>query len=122
MKVKIYKNGATLIYRHSRRKHTSVTAGFILGNFRDKFPEPTAHFCEHMFFKETKNMTQYQLVKKRNKYFSLKNGKTGFKYTCVEFCRSNKIIEPCFEFTSDILLNTHFLKSVLAKNSWCKAF
>ena len=110
MKVKNYKNGATLIYRHFQRKHTSVSAGFIFGDNRDKYPEPTAHFCEHMFFKESKKMTQFQLVKKRNKIFSLKNGRTGFKFTCIDFCRSNKILEPCFDFSSEVLLNTHFLK------------
>lgn len=110
MKVKTYKNGATLIYRHFQRKHTSVSAGFIFGDNRDKYPEPTAHFCEHMFFKESKKMTQFQLVKKRNKIFSLKNGRTGFKFTCIDFCRSNKILEPCFDFSSEVLLNTHFLK------------
>ena len=69
MRVKNYKNGATLIYRHERRKHTSVTAGFIFGKNRDNYPEPTAHFCEHMFFKETKIFLKANLTKKEIMYF-----------------------------------------------------
>ena len=107
---KTYKNGATLIYRYSRRKHTSVTAGFFFGRNRDNYPDPTAHFCEHMFFKETKNLTGQQVSAKINKTLSSRNGRTGIKFTCIDFCRSNRIIEPCFDLSSELLLNTKFSK------------
>ncbi len=110
MKVKNYKNGATLIYRHERRKHTSVTAGFIFGKNRDKYPEPTAHFCEHMFFKETKNLSHEKLVDKAKNIFSIHNAHTGIYHTCIDFCRSNKLIQECFELASEMLLNTRFIK------------
>ncbi len=63
IKVKNYKNGATLVYSKKKRKHTSVVAGFVFGRNRDKFPEPVAHFCEHMFLRKQKNGMKSNFVK-----------------------------------------------------------
>lgn len=105
---KHYKNGATLIYRHVKRRHTSVVAGFVFGRNRDKFPEPSAHFCEHMFFKETETRNKKQLRQDILDTFTMKNGRTGLSYTEIDFCRANKKLEECFALASDMLLNTKF--------------
>lgn len=108
MKRKVYKNGATLVYMKSKSKSTSVNVGFWFGKSADHFPESTAHFCEHMFFQSTKNRTKEQLTKDMTETFSSNNGHTGMFLTYIDFNRSNKILEPCFELASDMLLNTNF--------------
>lgn len=112
-KFKSYKDGATLVYQKRKRKHTSVIAGFVFGRNRDKFPDPVAHFCEHMFFKETQNRNQKQLRQDMLDIFTKKNGRTSPFYTEIDFCRANKKIEECFALASDMLLNTKFSKSAL---------
>ena len=110
-KIKKYENGATLVYRHRKRKHTSVAAGFVFGNNRDKYPEPTAHFCEHMLFKETETKDEQQLRQAMMDTFSmLKNAHTNPLNLRIEFCRSNKALKPCFELASEMLLKTKFSK------------
>ena len=107
-KRKTYSNGATLIYKHRKRKCTSVVAGFVFGSNRDNYQEPTAHFCEHMFFIETKNRSKETLKQDMLNTFSMKNGKTSAFYTEIDFCRSNKVLEDCFSLSSDMLLNTKY--------------
>ncbi len=108
IKVKKYQNGATLVYRKVKRKHTAVTAGFVFGRNHDKYPEPVAHFCEHMFFKETTSRNEKQLRQDMLNTFSMKNGRTYLFYTEIDFCRANKALENCFALSSDMLLNTKF--------------
>lgn len=108
-KIKIYKNGATLVYKkHHGLKKTSVVAGFVFGENRDNYPEPTAHFCEHMFFNETNSLSNQQLKTAMKNTFSMKNGRTDKYYTEIDFCRANKALEPSFKLASDMLLNTKF--------------
>ncbi len=107
-KKKTYSNGATLIYKHRKKRATSVTAGFVFGTNRDNYPEPTAHFCEHMFFKATENKNENQLRSAMLDTFSGYNGRTNQFYTEIDFCRSNKAIEPCFKLASEMLLETKF--------------
>lgn len=107
-KKKIYSNGATLIFKHRKRKCTSVVAGFAFGSNRNNYPEPTAHFCEHMFFVETENRSKETLKQDMLNTFSMKNGRTNPFYTEIDFCRSNKALEECFALSSDMLLNTKY--------------
>lgn len=107
-KKKIYSNGATLIFKHRKRKCTSVVAGFAFGSNRENYPEPTAHFCEHMFFIETENRSKETLKQDMLNTFSMKNGRTNAFYTEIDFCRSNKVLEDCFALSSDMLLNTKY--------------
>lgn len=109
-KRKIYKNGATLVFKKTRLRHTAVVAGFIFGKNRDKYPEPTAHFCEHMFFKETESKNSNELSTAISETFPRNNGRTGLFFTEIDFCRSNKALEPCFKLASEMLLNTKFSK------------
>ncbi len=109
IKEKKYKNGATLIYKKTKTKNTAVSVGFVFGKNIKNHPAGVAHFCEHMFFQETENRDYDTLKKDKNDIFSHKvNGYTSTSYTYLDFCRSNKIIEPCFELASDMLLNTKF--------------
>lgn len=109
-KEKIYNNGAILIYRKLKRKHTSVEAGFVFGKNRKNYPEPTAHFCEHMLFKETEKYKGKQLGEKINEVFTMYNAHASPYYIWIDFCRANKVIESCFKLASEMLLNTKFSK------------
>ena len=107
-KKKVYKNGATLIYKKRNKNCTSVVAGFVFGRNRDNYPEPTAHFLEHMFFKATENKTEKELRNAQLNTFSMKNGATSLFYTEIDFCRSNKVLPACFDLASEMLLKTKF--------------
>ncbi len=107
-KKKIYPNGATLVFKHTKKKSTAVTAGFVFGQNRDNYPEPTAHFCEHMFFKATENKNEKELRAAMLDTFSKYNGRTNQFYTEIDFLRSNKALEPCFKLASEMLLQTKF--------------
>ena len=109
-KFKTYPNGATLIYRKHNLKHTTVVAGFLFGKNRDKYPEPTAHFVEHMFFKETENLSNEQLKRQMQEIFSFKNAATWIFMEAMIFTRANRALEPCFKLGSEMLLNTKFSK------------
>lgn len=120
-KKKVYKNGAILIYKKHKRKCTSVTAGFTFGKNRANYPEPIAHFCEHMLFKETENRDATQLKEDILNTFSLQNAYTRNSSVRIEFLRSNRALEPCFKLSSDILLNTRFnLDKVIAEKGVIK--
>ena len=62
-KKKIYSNGATLIYKHRKRKCTSVVAGFAFGSNRENYPEPTAHFASICFSLKQKTAQKKPLNK-----------------------------------------------------------
>ncbi len=114
IKEKIYKNGAILLFNKRKRKCVTVNAGFIFGKNRDNYPEPAAHFCEHMFFKETETKNEDVLKENMQKTFSQKyNGYTNLFYTFIDFCRSTKALEACFELASDMLLNTKFSENLV---------
>lgn len=113
IKVKKFKNGATLVYRHRKRTYSSVVAGFVFGRNRDKYPEPSAHFLEHMFFQETENRNKKQLSQEQSAILPKSNGGTNLFYTHIVFMRANKAIEPCFKLTSDMLLHTKFSKKLI---------
>lgn len=111
MKKKIYKNGATIIYKKHKGKKTSVSAGFVFGGtIREKYPEPTAHFVEHMLFNGTRNKTKGELKNSIRKTFSMVNASTALFNLELVFCRSNKIIEDCFNLASEMLLESKFNK------------
>ena len=111
MKKKVYKNGAMLIYNKQPLKSTSVCAGFIFGKNRDKYPEPTAHFLEHMFFKQTEKYTFEQLTQKEKEVYSSHNAMTNVYRVTIDFARSNKALAPCFELASEQLLHTKFSRT-----------
>lgn len=107
-KIKKYKNGAILVYKHQKAKATSVIAGFVFGRNRDKYNNALAHFCEHMFFVETEKRNKEKLRKEKLKTFTMLNGRTNLFYTEIDFCRSNKALEPSFELASDMLLHSKY--------------
>ncbi len=113
MKKKVYKNGAVLIYNKQPLKSTSVCAGFIFGKNRDKYPEPTAHFLEHMFFKQTEKYTFEQLSQKEKEVYSSHNAMTNVYRVTIDFARSNKALAPCFELASEQLLHTKFSRTYI---------
>ena len=99
-----------LIYKKQPLKSTSVCAGFIFGKNRDKYPEPTAHFLEHMFFKQTEKYNFEQLSQKEKEIYSSHNAMTNVYRVTIDFSRSNKALAPCFELASEQLLHTKFSK------------
>ncbi|MBE7076243.1 MAG: insulinase family protein [Clostridiales bacterium] len=108
IKIKRYKNGATLVYKKRKENCTTVSAGFLFGSNRDNYEEPTIHFCEHMFFKETENKNEEQLQDAMSKTFTMYNAATTTFYTYIDFCRSNKVLEDCFKLSSEMLLQTKY--------------
>lgn len=107
MKDKIIKlkNGGVLIYSKTKLNNCSaVEVGFLAGANLDKKPG-TAHFLEHSLFKKTKNRTNAEVERDRNK-IAILNASTGMDYLVVRFFRTNKLINESLEFASDILLNS----------------
>ena len=91
MKDKIIKlkNGGVLIYSKNKLNNTSaVEVGFSVGAFSDKKPG-VAHFLEHTLFKKTKNRTNFEVDRDRNKITFL-NASTGLDFLVLKFTRTNK--------------------------------
>ena len=63
------KDGAVMIYRKHKMKCTAVEAGFVFCGNRNKYPEPTAHFCEHMLFQGSQHLSDKEI--KENDNFAL---------------------------------------------------
>ena len=107
-KPKVYKfnNGATLIYKKRKIcEATAVQAGFWAGHYYMKEINGLPHFAEHMLFKGTKNRTENEIIQDEIDITPV--GAVTSDYALfVEFFESNKKINECFEFASDILLNT----------------
>lgn len=118
MKRKIYKfpNGATLLYR--RRKSYDITscyAGFSGCGLRycgEQYGLP--HFLEHNLFNGTKNRTREQIDKDKTNITFL-NAFTNNDCIMTTFSESNRKVEKCFEFSSDVLLNSVFDQKAMDK-------
>lgn len=99
------KNGGTLIYEHTKQNNCSaVEVGFRVGAFNET-KMGTAHFLEHTLFKKTKNRTNAEVERDRNKIAFL-NASTSMDYLMVKFFRTNRLINETMEFASDVLLNS----------------
>ncbi len=99
------KNGGTLIYEHTNQNNCSaVEVGFRVGAFNET-KMGTAHFLEHTLFKKTKNRTNAEVERDRNKIAFL-NASTSMDYLVVKFFRTNRLIDETMEFASDVLLNS----------------
>lgn len=109
-KVTKLKNGATMLYQKRNIKCTSVAAGFLFGKNRDKYAEPTAHFCEHMLFHETEKHNKEELSKMQAKIFSNQNGEVTQTSMFFTFTRANKMLVPALDLCSEMLLSTKFEK------------
>ena len=107
MKGKIIKlkNGGVLVYQRSRLNNSSaVEVGFSVGAECDK-KKGTAHFLEHTLFKKTKNRTNAEVERDRNKIVFL-NASTSADCLYVRFFRTNKLIKKSLEFAYDVLMNS----------------
>lgn len=107
MKAKIIKlkNGGVLIYEKSNLNNCSaVEVGFSVGAFNEKKPG-TAHMLEHTLFKKTKNRTNAEVERDRNKITFL-NASTSMDYILLKFFRTNKLFKESFEFSYDVLMNS----------------
>jgi len=116
-KPKIYKfpNGATLIYKKSKLCNaTAVVAGFCAGHNYIEDICGMPHFAEHMLLKGTNKRTLEDIIKDKVKITGL-NAYTSSNFLAVNFFESNKRINNCFEFASDVLLNTKIDNNILEK-------
>ena len=102
------KNGATLLYKKRRMKCVSVAAGFVFGENRNNYSEPTAHFCEHMLFQETTKHNKEELKTLAQQIFSYKNAFTNTNRLYFVFSRANEMLEKAMELSSEMLLETKF--------------
>lgn len=115
IKPKIYKfpNGATLIYKkRSLCNATALIAGFCAGhNYVDDICG-MPHFAEHLLLKGTTKRTLEDIIRDKSKITGI-NAFTSSHHLAVTFYESNKRINDCFEFASDILLNTKINEEIL---------
>lgn len=107
-KPKIYKfpNGAILIYKKRKICNaTSIYSGFLAGHLYNDGFWGLPHLAEHMLFKGTNKRSYEDIMRDRTKITFL-NARTNSYCLCTNFFESNRRIEECFEFASDVLLNT----------------
>ena len=103
------KNGATLLYKKRRMKCVSVAAGFVYGENRNNYSEPTAHFCEHMLFQETTKHNKEELkILAQQTFSSNYNAFTETSSLFFQFLRANEMFEKAMELSSEMLLETKF--------------
>ncbi len=115
-KEKKFNNGAILIYSKVKRKHTAINAGFVFGDARQNYSNAIPHFCEQMLFNGTQKHNKEELTQIIDQTFSFKlNAITTLFYLYVTFCRSNRVLKPCCEVVSEMLLNTKFVEETLEK-------
>jgi len=113
--LKVYKfpNGATLLYQRNKVCNaTAVNAGFYAGHYYHNNIPGLPHFVEHMLFQGTHKRSREQFIEDRSN-ITLINAHTTLQYLATTFYESNKRIEKCFEFSSDMLLNTKLDESKL---------
>ena len=108
-----FKNGATLIYKKRKLcSATAVVAGFCAGhNYIDKI-HGMPHLVEHLLLKGTNKRSYDDIISDKIKITGL-NAFTSAHQLAVNFYESNKRIDECFEFASDVLLNTKVNENVL---------
>ena len=107
-KAKIFKfgNGATIIYKKRKMCNaTAVCVGFFAGFYYNVPVNGIQHLSEHMLLKQTHNRTLDDITKDKVRITYL-NAYTSPYELAVDFFESNKRINACFEFASDVLLNT----------------
>jgi len=107
-KPKVYKfsNGATLIYKKRKICNaTSIFAGFLAGHLYNDGIWGLLHLAEHMLFKGTHKRSYDDIIHDRTKITFL-NAYTNSYVLCTNFFESNRKIEKCCEYASDVLLNT----------------
>ena len=98
--------GGKLLYKKAKSGNaTSAYIGFYAGSDYEKNGLP--HFVEHMLFNGTKNRTRDQIKEDRTSICFL-NAATGRDCLFAFFTQSNKNINACFEYMSDLLLNSTF--------------
>ena len=106
-------NGATLLYLKTKKKASAWRLSFLGGSTEDK-KEGTAHFLEHMLFKETDNRSFEQINKDRFE-ICFANAKTGAWYTAMETRRTNKLAEESLSFLTDLLLHSKLNEETIEK-------
>lgn len=110
-----FKNGATIIYKKRKvGKATAMYAGFFCGAMYEKNGMP--HFFEHMLFKGTNKRSVDDIIKDKSKITYL-NACTNHYYMAVNFYESNKRIDKCFEYSSDVLLGSKFEQAYIDKEA-----
>ena len=98
------KNGAILLYKKRKWvKATGVKIGFRSGGLRDEI-DGTAHFLEHCFFLKTSKKSKEQICDELSRTCAVCAG-TSLFYTCVDFERSNRLLEKSLEFSAELLLD-----------------
>lgn len=118
-KVKVYRypNGAKIIYVEDKdAEFTYFTGEFKVGAVdEEKGKEGAAHFLEHMAFKTTLNMSEYDRKKTLNIMCVNKNAYTGPYSIRYVFSSLNELFEEGFKIYVDGITNCKFDKDDVAK-------
>jgi predicted Zn-dependent peptidase len=105
----ILKNGVKLIYKSAENNLASFTIGFNAGANREGNNElGIAHVVEHMLFKGTDSLTEYQINKLCDETFGFCNAMTNYPYAVYYGTTLDEDFEKGLEIYSDILLNPTF--------------
>ncbi|MGH4121164.1 M16 family metallopeptidase [Clostridium sp.] len=105
----ILKNGIKLLYKSAENNLTSFTIGFNAGaNSEKKEQLGIAHMVEHMVFKGTASLTEYQINKLCDETFGFCNAMTNYPYVVYYGTTLDEDFEKGFEIYSDILINPTF--------------
>ena len=104
-----FPNGATLLYyKHNINNTTKFYVGYLGGASQDKIPG-TAHFLEHMIFKETPNLNEVERSMLLKDYDVENNAFTSRDYVLLYGDTPNRFIDNVLDIYSDCL----FIKSIL---------
>lgn len=117
VKVYCYPNGAKIIYVEDKdAEFTYFTGEFKVGAVDEqKGKEGVAHFLEHMAFKSTTNMSEYERRKKMNIMCVNNNAYTG-PYSISFVCSSlNELFNEGFKIYIDGVTNCKFDKGEVNK-------
>jgi predicted Zn-dependent peptidase len=105
----ILKNGIKLLYKSAENNLTSFTIGFNAGaNSEKKEQLGIAHMVEHMLFKGTSSLTEYQINILCDETFGFCNAMTNYPYAVYYGTTLDEDFEKGFEIYSDILINPTF--------------
>lgn len=118
-KIKVYRypNGAKIIYVQDKdAEFTYFNCEFRVGSVdEEKGKEGAVHFLEHMAFKSTLNMSEYDRKKTLNIMCANNNAYTGHYSITYVFSALNELFEEGFKIYVDGITNCKFDKDEIGK-------
>ena len=110
---KTYDNGIRLIHKQMKETKTFSICLYVIAGSAQEKPEQAglAHFCEHMFFKSTKNRTTKQIINDLDRIGSYSNAATSREATKFYLTTTSNFAEKSIEILTDCLINSIYLEN-----------